>query len=74
MSNDGKNFQKIKNWFAPKYFNTDEVEIESVNVNQNLNSRYIKVVAKNLGELPEWHLGYKHDGRSWIFIDEIQIK
>ena len=74
VSNDGKNFQKIKNWFAPKYFNTDEVEIESVNVNQNLNSRYIKVVAKNLGELPEWHLGYKHDGRSWIFIDEIQIK
>ena len=22
----------------------------------------------------KWHLGYKHDGRSWIFIDEIKIQ
>lgn len=36
--------------------------------------RYAKVVAKKLGELPEWHLGHAHDGRSWIFIDEIEIK
>jgi hypothetical protein len=24
--------------------------------------------------LPEWHLGYPHDGRSWLFVDEISIK
>jgi hypothetical protein len=35
--------------------------------------RYAKIIARKLGELPEWHLGYKHDGRSWIFIDEIEI-
>ena len=36
--------------------------------------RYIKIIAKKLGKLPEWHLGYKHDGRSWLFVDEISIK
>ncbi|WP_460220062.1 GH92 family glycosyl hydrolase [Psychroserpens sp. MEBiC05023] len=36
--------------------------------------RYIKIIAKKMGELPEWHLGYPHDGRSWIFVDEISIQ
>jgi predicted alpha-1,2-mannosidase len=36
--------------------------------------RYVKVIAKKLGTLPQWHLGYKHQGKSWLFIDEIQIR
>lgn len=40
----------------------------------NINARYVKIVAKKLGVLPEWHLGYKHDGRSWLFVDEIEVK
>ena len=36
--------------------------------------RYIKIIAKKLGTLPEWHLGYEHKGRSWLFVDEITIK
>jgi predicted alpha-1,2-mannosidase len=35
--------------------------------------RYLKVVAKTLGKLPEWHLGAEHQGTSWIFADEILI-
>ncbi len=35
--------------------------------------RYIKVIARKLGELPDWHPGYTQDGQSWIFIDEIEI-
>lgn len=38
------------------------------------NYRYVKIIAKKLGKLPKWHLGYEHDGRSWIFVDEITIK
>ena len=34
--------------------------------------RYIKIIAKKLGKLPEWHLGA--GGKSWIFIDEIEVK
>ena len=71
---DGKRFKKIKDWKAPKPENTDEVIIENVKANQNIQARYVKVVAKKLGELPKWHLGYPHDGRSWIFVDEIQIR
>ncbi len=71
---DGKRFRKIKDWKAPKPFNTDDVEISSVIASQKIQAKYIKIVAKKLGKLPEWHLGYPHDGRSWIFIDEIMIK
>ncbi|QHI34773.1 hypothetical protein IMCC3317_01170 [Kordia antarctica] len=50
-------------------------KINSVQFNMNGSSaRYVKIVAKKLGVLPEWHLGYKHDGRSWLFVDEIEIK
>ncbi|RAJ18194.1 GH92 family glycosyl hydrolase [Olleya aquimaris] len=37
-------------------------------------TRYIKLKANKLGQLPKWHLGYIHDGRSWLFVDEITIK
>ncbi|HRQ29398.1 MAG TPA: family 20 glycosylhydrolase [Saprospiraceae bacterium] len=35
-------------------------------------ARYIRVVAKNYGLLPEWHLG--NGGKAWIFADEVIIK
>ena len=61
-----------------RYKTKDPVEnvyIENFEVKDGPNNyRYIKIIAKKLGKLPKWHLGYPHDGRSWIFIDEIQIK
>ncbi|MDT0557748.1 GH92 family glycosyl hydrolase [Ichthyenterobacterium sp. W332] len=54
---------------------SEDSEIKTLNFSMNgYSARYVKIVAKKLGELPEWHLGYKHDGRSWIFVDEISIK
>jgi len=35
-------------------------------------ARYVKVIAKNFGKLPDWHLG--KGGDAFIFIDEIEIK
>jgi len=32
---------------------------------------YIKITAKNRGELPEWHV---RKGNAWVFIDEITVK
>lgn len=53
----------------------ENVAIKKVSFSMNgYSARYVKIVAKKLGELPKWHLGYPHDGRSWIFVDEIQIK
>ncbi|WP_115462674.1 GH92 family glycosyl hydrolase [Winogradskyella aurantiaca] len=72
-STDGQNFKKVKNYKFEAPFNTEEVEIKTIELNDPGPARYVKLVAKKLGTLPEWHLGYAHDGRSWIFIDEIQI-
>jgi len=72
-SSDGETFKKLKHHRFEKPVNTDDVKIETIELEHPGTLRYVKLVAKKLGELPEWHLGYEHDGRSWIFIDEIQI-
>ena len=36
-------------------------------------ARFVKIIAKNLGDLPDWHLGAPYDGKAWIFVDEIEI-
>ncbi|MEM1002675.1 MAG: glycoside hydrolase domain-containing protein, partial [Bacteroidota bacterium] len=74
ISDDGINFIKAKDFEFDTPFNTDEVIIESIQLKNPGSIRFIKLVANKLGELPEWHLGHENDGRSWIFIDEIQIK
>ena len=70
---DGENFSKNINWNFTEPHNTDEVEIETVHVSKLGEARYIKIIAKKLGQLPKWHLGYEHNGRSWLFVDEITI-
>ncbi|MDH7444874.1 GH92 family glycosyl hydrolase [Aquimarina sp. 2201CG14-23] len=37
-------------------------------------ARYVKIQAKTVGVIPSWHIGSAHDGRAWIFADEIIIK
>jgi hypothetical protein len=52
-----------------------ESEIRTVQFSMGgYSARYVKIVAKNLGDLPEWHLGYPYNGKAWIFVDEIEIK
>ena len=54
---------------------SDKPEIKTITFNMGgYSSRYIKIVAKNLGSLPKWHLGAPSNGKAWIFIDEIEIK
>ena len=76
VSSDGKSFRSLG-----RYNDLNTKEKEDVSVQNyvfkyppRFKVRYIKVIAKKLGILPKWHLGYKHDGRSWLFVDEIQIK
>jgi predicted alpha-1,2-mannosidase len=39
---------------------------------QSVKAKYVKIIAKNFGKLPEWHQGF--GGDAFIFIDEITIK
>jgi len=76
FSKDGEKFINLEK-HARKYvtIESDKVEIRNVKFNKiNRKFRYVKIIAKQLGKLPEWHLGAKHKGRSWLFVDEIQIK
>jgi len=72
ISNDGNNFTSagiVKNTVADK----SEIVIREFGVNlAKTTARYIKVVAKNYGKLPDWHLGA--GGDSWLFIDEIVVE
>ncbi len=73
-SNDGVFFKPlatVKNDVDPR---KQGGIIKNFEVNVNTRTRYIKVIAKNMGKLPNWHLGYELDGKVWIFIDEIEIK
>lgn len=36
--------------------------------------QHFRIVAKNFGDLPDWHLGAPFQGKAWLFVDEIEIK
>jgi len=75
MSNDGINFKPIEKRIIDATKQSENVEIKEIYFKQpSTPFRYVKIVAKKLGALPKWHLGYEHDGRSWLFVDEIIIK
>lgn len=72
VSENGKDFteltlQKIK---AEKP--SEEVSIKTIEFEVNKNIQFIKINAKNLGNLPKGHLGY--GGKAWLFVDEIDFK
>ncbi|MDP5082562.1 MAG: GH92 family glycosyl hydrolase [Winogradskyella sp.] len=75
VSKDNKTFKAL----APQKINAaeknNELEIKTMTFKiPNSDYKYVKVVAKKLGKVPDWHLGYPMDGRSWIFADEISIQ
>ncbi|WP_130734930.1 GH92 family glycosyl hydrolase [Flavobacterium sp. J27] len=72
-SNDAKNFTKvatIQNSVDPKEY---EVVLKEFTASVQTKAKYLKVVAKNFGKLPEWHQGHPYDGDAFIFIDEITV-
>lgn len=74
-STDGKTFSKPIIQKVDALTPQSEVHTTRLNFDlSNQKTQYIKVFAKTVGPLPEWHLGHKHDGKAWIFMDEISIK
>ncbi|MCB9223978.1 MAG: glycoside hydrolase family 92 protein [Crocinitomicaceae bacterium] len=71
MSKNGKSWYDVKivkNYVSPEKYGqfTQEIGFE-----KEFSTRYLRVVAKNSGEIPEWHPG---SGKpSYIFADEIII-
>ncbi len=74
ISSDGINFEEYFTEDINATSKNDEVTIKSVTENKSTKARYVKLMAKTVGDLPEWHLGAPDDGKSWIFIDEIIVE
>ena len=74
ISDDNVNFTyfgSVENTLDPKIEENTILNFSS-NETKGKKARYVKVIAKNFGKLPEWHQGF--GGDAFIFIDEITIK
>jgi predicted alpha-1,2-mannosidase len=74
ISEDNVNFTffgSVNNTLDPKIEENTILNFTS-NETKGKKARYVKVIAKNFGKLPEWHQGA--GGDAFIFIDEITIK
>ncbi len=72
ISNDGKHFEtldKILNTIDQK---SEGAIIHEFGVQQKCSARFIQIIAKNSGPLPDWHNGAGEQG--WLFTDEIIVK
>jgi len=63
-------FGSVNNTLDPK-INTSMV-LDFILQQPRTKARYVKVIAKNFGKLPDWHQGF--GGDAFIFVDEITIK
>jgi hypothetical protein len=74
ISEDNVNFTyfgSVNNTLDPKIEENIILNF-TANETKSKNARYVKVIAKNFGKLPEWHQGA--GGDAFIFVDEILIK
>ncbi|MCK9292363.1 MAG: GH92 family glycosyl hydrolase [Bacteroidales bacterium] len=72
VSDDGQEYTHITT-VKNKLSDTDyEIHMMDLGAKVNTNGRYVKMVAKNYGTIPEWHLGA--GGDAYIFADEIIIE
>lgn len=74
ISDDNVNFTyfgSVNNTLDPKIEENIILNF-TANETKNKKARYVKVIAKNFGKLPDWHQGF--GGDAFIFIDEIMIK
>lgn len=73
ISTDGINYQAlgtVKNKIPVDNYDVFVTDFERSKINKN--ARFIKVVARNYGTIPNWHMG--HGGEAFIFVDEIVVE
>ena len=74
ISDDNMNFTycgSATNTLDPKIEENTILNFSSNEI-KSKKARYVKVIAKNFGKLPEWHQGF--GGDAFIFVDEIIVK
>lgn len=71
VSEDGKNYIPFKNVTITSA-RTEGAHIQDLEVKGKADARYVKIIVKNYGKLPEWHLSAGE--QAWLFVDEIWVK
>ncbi len=73
LSSDGMSFEVISSQKIAASDPNDETEIVNISSGSvEKRGRYLRVFAKNINDLPEWHKGSGY--KSFIFVDEIVIE
>lgn len=73
VSNDGVNFKSVGiiDLGIAENMNAGKARIPAVKDKVNTKARYVRVVAKNHGIMPDWFLAA---GKAWIYADEIIVE
>ena len=71
VSEDGNNYKPFNNVTITSA-RTEGAHIQDLEVKGDANARYVKIVIKNYGKLPEWHLSAGE--QAWLFLDEVWVK
>ena len=72
ISSDGKTFELIGSGEFTSVPDDNGTLVKEHVVTWTGNTRFIKVTAKNIGLLPEWHAGANEKG--WLFLDEVIVR
>lgn len=73
VSVDGKNYTPVGTQKIDADAPSEEIAIKTTTFEVNKKITHLKITAKNLGPVPQWHLGHPYDGKAWVFVDEIEI-
>ncbi len=73
VSNDGKKFKiaAVETYETPKENQGNFVRDLTLSL-KKVDGRYIRIKAKNIGTLPDWHSG--KGNKAWLFVDEIVVE
>lgn len=72
VSDNGKTFKKIKQINNDFSIHQEGSYTKPFGFKTHIKTRYVKIIAKNSGPCPVWHVGA--GGKSWLFADEITIE
>ena len=73
LSKDGIRYGSTKIAENKKIVLNPNREIQDFSVIfENIETHYIRVKAKNIGNCPKWHKG--SGGKAWLFVDEIIVE
>ena len=71
VSEDGKQYTLFNKSTLP-IGRTEGAHIQDLKVTGNAKARYVKIIIKNYGKLPDWHISAGQ--QAWLFVDEIWVK